>query len=213
MAKNRTDLEALLAAHNRRFRLEGGGQELVLKGEDLRGIDLSGADLAGVILSEVRLDEANMARADLYAVFAGGSSFVGADFNSAQIVKADFAAVIARKANFTDANLMRTGFFEADLRGARFDRTTLTKTSFHLADLRGCSFQGARFDRTSFHDAILGNLDAAGASGTILPGPASIETPDGLHSANEDEVLAYLRAAGADVSFWLPPKPPIRSDP
>ena len=180
----------------------------MLKGEDLRGMDLSEADLAGVVLSEVRLDGANLANADLYAVFAGGSSCVGADFNGAQIVKADFAAVIARI-----RNLMRTGFFEADLRGARFDRTTLTKTSFHLADLRGCSFQGARFDRTSFHDAMFGELDAAGASGTILPGPASIETPDGLHNANQDEVLAYLRAGGAEVSFWLPPKAPIRSDP
>lgn len=61
MGKHRVDLEGLLAAHNRWFRLEGGGQELVLKGEDLRGIDLSGADLAGVVLSEVRLDGANLA--------------------------------------------------------------------------------------------------------------------------------------------------------
>jgi uncharacterized protein YjbI with pentapeptide repeats len=213
MVKNRADLQPLLDKHRLWNDFVNGGQQRVLIGEDLGGIDLSGIDLSGSALSEVRLDEANMASADFYAVFAGGSSCVGADFNGAQIVKADFAAVIARKANFTDANLMRTGFFEADLRGARFDRATLTKTSFHLADLRGCSFQGARFDRTSFHDATFGELDAAGASGTILPGPATIETPDGLHSANQDEILAYLRAAGAGVSFWLPPKPPIRSDP
>lgn len=92
---------------------------------------------------------------------------------------------------------MRSEFWEADLRGANFDRTTLTKTSFARADLRGSSFRGARFDRTSLNDATLGDLDAGGASGTILPGPASIGTPDGLHGANEDEVLAYLRAAGA----------------
>jgi len=106
---------------------------------------------------------------------------------------------------------MRTEFHRADLRGARFDRTTLTKTSFAGADLRTCTFRDARFDRTFFHDATFGNLDAAGASGTILPGPASIETPDGLLSANEDEVLVYLRAAGADVSFWVPPTAPVRS--
>jgi hypothetical protein len=82
---NRSDLEALLADHIKAFRLEGGGHELVLKREDLRGIDLSGADLAGVVLSEVRLDGANLTDADLYATFAGGSSFVGADLSRAHI--------------------------------------------------------------------------------------------------------------------------------
>ena len=62
----------------------------------------------------------------------------------------------------------------------------------------------ASFDRTSFHEATFENLDATGASGTIMSGQASLVTPDRLRRMSPEEVLEYLRKAGADVSFWEP---------
>jgi len=63
------------------------------------------------------------------------------------------------------------------------------------------------------HDAIppaeggatLDDLDAIDARGTILPLSAFIDGPNGLVEASPEEVLDYLRAAGAaDVSFVEP---------
>lgn len=69
------------------------------------------------------------------------------------------------------------------------------------ADLRDCSLRQAAFERTSVDDATLGDIDGAAAYGTIDPAPVFIETADGVQRATPEEVLAYLRAPGADVSF------------
>lgn len=112
---------------------------------------------------------------------------------------------MATEADFSDSNLMRTEFLGGRPTWGAFGPDNLDQELlWQGADLRGCSLRGARFDRTSFRDATFGKLDATGASGTVHECPASVETADGLRPLSPEEMLEYLRAAGADVSFWQP---------
>jgi hypothetical protein len=95
--------------------------------------------------------------------------------------------------------------YDADLRAASFDRALLTATDFVRADLRGCTMRFAVLEIVAIAGAILGSVDATGATGTIMAENAFWETDGQRVVVDPDQLIAALRAAGAgEISAIAP---------
>lgn len=55
----------------------------------------------------------------------------------------------------------------------------------------------AKLDRTSMKEAVLGGIDATGATGSIMAHPAFWETDGERQELDPDQIIAALLAAGA----------------
>lgn len=193
-----TDLPARLEAHVRWVTSAGtDGQQLSLPGAPLAGVDFSGRDLTEANLGEAVLDGARLDSCNLAGAHLAGASLEQANFHGAHLAKASLDRVRAPHAWFSGTNLLRTSFVGANLVGASFDGALLRRTLFAKADLRSCALRRAQMDRTAFDEAIFGQVDATGASGTLVADRLTIETASGSSVVDAEALVAYLRAAGA----------------
>jgi uncharacterized protein YjbI with pentapeptide repeats len=181
------------------------GQQLWLDDTDLSGLNLAGRNLADSVLIGVNLDGANLAGSALHDATLVGASLRHANLRRVNLVKANLNKVRADHIQLTEANLTRCDLSDADLRGASLDRATLIKTSLDRADLRGCSLRLAKLDRLGIPDAVLGSLDAAGATGTIMPATFIWESDGRRQELDTDQLIAALRDAGAgEITAFTP---------
>ena len=81
---NKTKLDAILDAHGKWLRGDGGARA-DLSGADLSGADLSGADLSGADLVEANLSGADLSRADLSGADLSRADLSGADLSGADL--------------------------------------------------------------------------------------------------------------------------------
>jgi hypothetical protein len=79
---NKEELKAVLDAHAKWTRGEGGGKRANLSGANLSGADLSGANLSGADLSGANLSGANLSGADLSGANLSGANLSGADLGN-----------------------------------------------------------------------------------------------------------------------------------
>jgi uncharacterized protein YjbI with pentapeptide repeats len=182
------------------------GEQFILPDADLTGVDLAGRYLAEIHAPGAVLDRARLAGANLYGANLVGASLVEADLEGANLAKAELDQVRAIRARFTAANLTRCSLVGADLRESVLDRAKLIKTFLRRADLRGCTMRGTELDRVSLVEVTLGSMNATGATGSIVAGTAKLEVNGTLSEVDDDEIVAWLRAAGADVTIFRLPK-------
>ncbi|MEM6927027.1 MAG: toll/interleukin-1 receptor domain-containing protein, partial [Myxococcota bacterium] len=125
---------------------------------DLRDADLSGLRLEGIDLRE----------ADLRGARFTGSTLLRCNFYAAMAMRADFSRTDARGSIFTDADLRDARFDEANLIGASLAGSYLKAASFRDADLCICNLSNAVLDQTDLtgakvNDTAFNHLDLTGA--------------------------------------------------
>jgi uncharacterized protein YjbI with pentapeptide repeats len=174
------------------------------RGLDLQGKVLDGADLDGAVLVDSAFDHASLRDVILWSAHPTCSTFVGADLTGVQLVKAQL-----RDCDFRDARLVRANFLRAlgsrlDLRGADLTAANLTRLHLLWSDLRGAVLRDVVLDTTTFQECLLAGVDLRGAAGTLHPDPINVGTPEEPRFLEGDEALAWLRAAGADVTWFVP---------
>jgi uncharacterized protein YjbI with pentapeptide repeats len=156
---------------------EAACERLTFMKSDLRGAKLAGASFVKCTFLEVDLHGADLTGADLTSatfvhVDAGGavlrgarlaklcvvkeSSFEGADFTGAVLVRANLRGTKLAGCNFTRADLDGADLSRCDLRGARFDRAVgraarFTRADLSLASLVDADLMSAFLDRTKLH--------------------------------------------------------------
>ncbi len=124
---------------------------------DLHGADLTGADLTSATLVHVDACGAVLRGARLAKLcVVKESSFEGADFTGAVLVRANLRGTKLAGCDFTRAELDGADLSECDLRGARFDRAVGRSARFTRADLSLARFVDANLmsaflDRTKLH--------------------------------------------------------------
>ena len=204
MSLNQSDLDQRLREHQMWVDSAGEvGTQLWLPEADLAGVDLSGRDLTEAHLAGAVLDDARLTGTLLSGAILAGCSLRRATLESANLSKANLDRIRAEEARMAGANLLRCSFIAADLRRSMLDRTSMVRTLWARADLRSCSMRGAQFDRTSFNEARFEQLDATGARGTFLAEKVTLSSSSGPYVGSADQLLAFLREAGAsDISIF-----------
>lgn len=129
---------------------------------------------AGANLTELRV----MARLD------------GADFQGANLTRADFSPFEWRPGQGTISTLPRVGlagcdFSKAVLKDANFSHTVLTFSRFIGADLRGVNLSGADLSKADLTGADVSGADLSQADldGAVLTGVQGLDTVKGLAMA------------------------------
>lgn len=184
------------------------GNQLWLPDADLSGLNLSGRDIAFSNLRRVTLDGANLVEANLARASLDGASLYHANLRKAVLTKATLHKVQANHVQLVESNLTRCELNWADLSGASLDRAILTKAILFRADLRGCSMRDARFERLSLDKSVFGEIDATGASGSILVRSAFWETDGERQELDPEQFIAALQAAGAGEITAVAPRSP-----
>ena len=110
-AMSQSDLNEVLARHERFLAARPNGRRAMLAFHDLSGLDLSGkdlsdADLTGCRLIRARLDGAGLSRANLF-----GADLRMASMRRVNLTRTDLRGVCLRGADMSDGTLI-----EADLR-------------------------------------------------------------------------------------------------
>ena len=196
------DLADLLERRHR----DGSATGLGLAGRRLDGILLTGASL-----HDCDFDGAHMHFADLYASYPARCSFVGTDLSFASLVKADVTACDLRDARLHSANLVRVRLSGSDMRGADLSHADLNAGFVTETDLRGARLRGVLFRQTLLEGSLLDGADLSGARGTVRRAPINVGTPERPRLIDGPDALAWLRAAGAEVEWFLP-DPPHRTN-
>lgn len=171
---------------------------------DLSDKVLDETNLNGAELIDCKLDAARLRRVDLTRSYPTRCSFVGADMTSALLYKAELIRCDLRRARLFEANLTRATCHYGDLRGADLTHADLTRCFFDESDLRGAVLRDTVLRATSIWDCHVADLDLRGASGTLLRHAINVGTPEGPRVLDGDEALAWFRAAGADVTWYVP---------
>jgi uncharacterized protein YjbI with pentapeptide repeats len=128
---------------------------------DLRGVDLTGADLTSATFVQVDAAGAVLCGARLAKLcVVRESSFEGADFTGAVLVRANLRGTKLAGCNFTRAALDGADLSKCDLKGARFDRAVgrsarFTRADLSLASLVDANLMSAFLDRTKLHGTSL----------------------------------------------------------
>lgn len=136
-------------------RLKEHDRWLSTGGSEGQQIDLKGANLRGTYLLMANLREARMFEADLE----------GADLWKANLQEADLEGAILFEANLAEANLRRAILFGADLEEADFRKADLQEADLEAANLRGADLRGANLRRAVLFRA---NLQQASLQGAVL---------------------------------------------
>lgn len=157
----------------------------ILKGNQLRGCDLRESSIVHAILIEVDLRSANFAnarmehvslvrctldgasflKADLRSMrLAEPCSFVGADFQGAQMDGATLREADFSRANFSGATLCSSDLSKCILREANLYRAVAKSALFMRADLTGASLIAANLESAVFLKAKLARADFKGAN-------------------------------------------------
>lgn len=106
----------------------------------------------------------NFARANLEGFQSKKADYRGANFEKANLKGAHFKGSNFENANFKGANLSGVNFKEANLKGANLDDADLSGAFLVKANLLGASVSNT-------------NFAGANTKKTIMPGPASVQTP------------------------------------
>ena len=192
----------------RRLRLHHHGEEqLDAAGLDLTGKLLGGIDLSRARLTRCRFDRAGLQGADFYGAYLNNCSFNEADLTAASFAKSEADDCHLRKAVLHEVTFLRwepsrADFREADLAGADLRRFTCVD-----CDMRDAILSDAHFDRTCLDRCLLAGASLIGASGTLLPYPINVGSPEAPHLLVGDDALHWLRAAGATDVSWFVPEP------
>jgi uncharacterized protein YjbI with pentapeptide repeats len=165
---------------------------------------LDGADLDGAVLLDCNFTGASLRDVVLYSSYPTRCSFVGADMTSVQMVKAQLDDCDLRDVRLVRANLLRAVGHHLDLREADISEADLTRCFLSDSDLRGAVMRDVVFRGTSIRSCHLAGADLRGAAGTLLRRSINIGTPEQPRILDGDEALDWLRAAGADVSWFVP---------
>ncbi|MEM7758960.1 MAG: pentapeptide repeat-containing protein [Cyanobacteria bacterium P01_A01_bin.40] len=120
----------------------------ILIGADLRGAVLRNADLRGIVLSSTNLNPTDLTN------FLG-VIFNNTNFNSANLMEADFSDtwlsnIDLSNANLTFANLSDAHFLNANLRNADLESANLSGGSIIFTDLSNANLSGADVKNTRF---------------------------------------------------------------
>lgn len=162
-----TELEEILAYHERWLKCLPDGKRADLSGRDLRGVelhwadlreanliraDLRGANLRGTDLSWATMDGAWLEGADLDGATLTGASLVGADLEGASVRRATLREADLTSANVAGANLSGTCLASADL-------TTIKEDFFRVLSSVPAEVPG-------LYDAVVrGKIDGSAYSG------------------------------------------------
>jgi len=135
-----------------------------------------------------------------------GLNLSGRDIALSNLERATLDGANLARAILERADLAETSLRDANLRGASLDRAYLFKTIMSGADLRGCSLRYARLDWLFLDEAVLGDIDATGASGSIVVRNAFWESNGQRRKVGAWRLTSALEAAGArDIKAVSPP--------
>lgn len=168
-------LRALLAAGDvAAFNQARPAGDLDLDGISLAGVDLDGVRLDGASLRRADLSSASLIGASFNGAVLEQASLVRAvieraSFRRARLRQADLGSVRGREADFQLADLVRANLSDGAFRAALFNGAvlydaTLASASFEGADLAEANLASALLDRTRFARA---NLHGARLFGTL----------------------------------------------
>lgn len=123
------------------FRSDGDtAGQLLLCCENISGGDLKEARLSFCGLVGVRAEKVSFASADLSNSCLRFSTFTGAKFSNASLVKCDFSDSNLEGADFRGADLTGTNFERTSLIGANFAGAKTAGTKFGFANMRGVKY-------------------------------------------------------------------------
>jgi len=177
------DIRAVLAViAQRRREHDVEGQQL-----DLRGTDLRGADLVRASLEKLFFMEANLERAAFMEAHLEGTVFLRAHLEGAYLTQAHLEG-----ANLDMAHLGRAVLQKAHLEGASLQLSFCRRASFTEAHLERASLMQAHLEEADLEGA---RLDGANLKGAHLQG-ANLKRA-WLEGAN----LTGARLEGADLSW------------
>ncbi len=169
---------------------------------DLTGISAVGADLADYNLQNTCWDRSDLRgallnRADLSRATFVGTNFQQADLDSVSAVAADFNNANLSFANLSEANLSEANLLAANLATATLQGTNLTQANLISADMVGALAFGADFSAANMLNADL--------SGALL-------TDANLASAQQltaDQLIAAVTNGGTSLPEGLEVPPDL----
>lgn len=94
------------------------------------------------------------------------------NFSASNLLKSDFAGVIAHKGNFTSSALHGSDFAGADLTGSTFKSSDIREANFNGANLTDCTLSVNDLSNASFNKSILvrTNFSISGMEGAKFTG-------------------------------------------
>ncbi len=107
-------------------------------------VPLTGVDVAGAYLYELKLEGADLVRANFHNVDARKSVLDNSNLADADLTGANFRGGSFRKAKLNGADLTDASLDGTDLEEADLSDTNLQNADLHGADLRGVRWQGVR---------------------------------------------------------------------
>lgn len=180
---------------------------------DLSGVALTDLDLDGVWFAECVLDDAVVRHTDLFSCKFAGCSMRRTDLAAGPLVKSEFVDSTLADARLDGANMLRVRADNTDFRGADLTGVTVTRMVARGCDLRGASLRNAKFRGTTiYHGTLVGGADLTGTSGTINGSlHINVGTLEAPHVLAAHEALAWMRDAGADLTWSHTPEEVARS--
>jgi len=179
----------------------------VVRDLNLAGLSMSGIDLTELWFVGCTFDDADMRDSLPYRCHLIESSFRGTDLSAANMGRTETLRSTFVGARFSGASLLRLDATDTDFHDADLTETVLTKTHLRESDLRGVSLRNARFSRTSFVEVLLAGADLTGATGTINGGvEINVGTPEHPVMLAGHGAMEWLRDAGADLTWSRTPE-------